>query len=557
MACPGAAGLAVLARAYYADGFYPSGTRVSEDGFAASAALTKATLINSAVSMANADPIPSDDQGWGRILLDEALYFAGDTRRLYADDHADGFTGPGDPPVEYAVEVESSDEPLEVTLVWTDYPSTPAASVHLLNDLDLVVEGPAGTLRGNVFSGGASVPGGEPDRRNTVEAVRVASPPLGAYTVTVSAAAVPWGPQPYALVITGAMTASTGPRPRYRAHTVDDASPGGNGDGVLDPGETAVLPVTLRNGGGETATSVGAVLTTDRSEVLKVYRRSAAWPDLAPGEEAASLSPHYEVTLEPVATCGEVLPGHLAISGDGFAVESGFDLEVGQTREDYPSLDTPLAIPKKTAGIVSKIDVPDSFTLAEVDVTVDITHGDVGQLRVLLRSPSGTEVTLHRQSGAGTADIHTTYDEETPPDGPGAMSDFAGEDAAGDWSLEVADLKAGPLKPGTLEGWTLHLRATAPFRCNPRDCVEPVPPGLGPTLLLAKSGGADLVLTWAAVSGAADYHVWGETGPAFTAPVFTGASGGATTFTDPGALSRLETRFYQVRAVNACRWEGP
>ena len=31
-------------------------------------------------------------------------------------------------------------EPLEVTLAWTDYPSTPASTVHLVNDLDLRVE---------------------------------------------------------------------------------------------------------------------------------------------------------------------------------------------------------------------------------------------------------------------------------------------------------------------------------------------------------------------------------------------------------------------------------
>src|SRR5688572_33351180 len=73
--------------------------------------------------------------------------------------------------------VNSSAEPLKVTLAWTDFPSTPAASINLVNDLDLEVSGPTGTLwRGNVFSGGLSATGGTADRRNTLEQVLLNSP---------------------------------------------------------------------------------------------------------------------------------------------------------------------------------------------------------------------------------------------------------------------------------------------------------------------------------------------------------------------------------------------
>ena len=51
MATPIVAGVAILARQYFADGFYPSGVANASDGFAPSSALLKATLINGAAPM--------------------------------------------------------------------------------------------------------------------------------------------------------------------------------------------------------------------------------------------------------------------------------------------------------------------------------------------------------------------------------------------------------------------------------------------------------------------------------------------------------------------------
>jgi len=106
----------------------------------------------------------------------------------------------------YTLEVQAG-QPLKATLGWTDFPSTPAASTNLVNDLDLEVTGPTGTLwRGNVFASGASTTGGTADRRNTLEQVLLTVPAAGTYTVTVRSFNVPNGPQPYALVVTGDLT---------------------------------------------------------------------------------------------------------------------------------------------------------------------------------------------------------------------------------------------------------------------------------------------------------------------------------------------------------------
>ncbi|MBV7339525.1 IPT/TIG domain-containing protein [Chloroflexi bacterium TSY] len=83
---------------------------------------------------------------------------------------------------------------LYLTLVWTDPPVQASASKMLVNDLDLIVDGPDGRLYGN---------GGEqPDKLNNVETIRLEKPAAGTYVVTVRANSVngAYGAQPYALV---------------------------------------------------------------------------------------------------------------------------------------------------------------------------------------------------------------------------------------------------------------------------------------------------------------------------------------------------------------------
>ncbi len=214
MATPGAAGLTALIRQYFADGYYPTGGEVSTNAFTPSAALLKATLINSAVNMTGTTAMPASCQGWGRVLLENALFFTGQGRKLWVRDDNTGFATGSTAEQTWTFSVNSTTEPLKATLAWTDYPSTPAASINLVNDLDLTVTGPTGTVwRGNVFSGGLSTTGGASDRRNTVEQVLLNSPATGVYTVSVKAFNVPNGSQPFALVVTGDATQGGTPPP--------------------------------------------------------------------------------------------------------------------------------------------------------------------------------------------------------------------------------------------------------------------------------------------------------------------------------------------------------
>jgi hypothetical protein len=205
MAAPGAVGLTALVRQYYTDGWYPGGAANEAQGFTPSAALLKATVINSAVPMPGGKrPVRALCQGWGRVLLENALFFTGQGRKLWVLDDSQGFTTAQDKARTFRFRVGKGAEPLKITLVWTDFPSTPAAGVNLVNDLDLTVSGPKKKVwLGNVFADGQSTSGGSPDRLNTVEQVQLDNPAPGLYTVTIRASNVPEGPQPFALVVTG------------------------------------------------------------------------------------------------------------------------------------------------------------------------------------------------------------------------------------------------------------------------------------------------------------------------------------------------------------------
>lgn len=207
MATPGAAGLSALIRQYYRDGYYPTGQASVSDAFTPSAALLRATLVHAGQNMTGSATMPANCQGWGRVTLDNALYFPGDARRLFANDASPGLAAPGQE-LQYHLNTTAG-QPIKVTLAWTDFPSTPAALPHLVNDLDLVVEHDGNSYLGNVWSAGVSTTGGSADRLNTLEQVAIPAPVTGPVVVTVRAHNIPNGPQPFALVISGGIEADT------------------------------------------------------------------------------------------------------------------------------------------------------------------------------------------------------------------------------------------------------------------------------------------------------------------------------------------------------------
>lgn len=217
MATPTVAGLGALIRQYFMEGFDAFGRRDQERGFEPSAALVKSVLIASAVDLTtlgctSIDPIPSRDQGWGLVQLDRALWFEGERRRMSIIDRLDAFDSETDS-VAVVVDVRRPAS-LKVVLSWTDVPSTSTADVNLVNDLDLVLEGPGGVFLGNGLVGGVSVAGGRADRLNNVEVVTLPEVGAGQWVVRIHPHAMTSGPQGFALVILGGEGVTVLPEPR-------------------------------------------------------------------------------------------------------------------------------------------------------------------------------------------------------------------------------------------------------------------------------------------------------------------------------------------------------
>jgi hypothetical protein len=208
MATPAMGGLAVLVREYFLDGFYSTGMAMPAHGFSPSGALVKAAIINAAQDMASLPGYPSDREGWGRVVADASLFFAGDARRLVVRDArstgtASLQTGGS---YEFGLLVDASSQPLRVTMSNHDAPAQVNAALTPVNNLNLVVVSPAGeTYLGNVFAGGFSATGGTADALNNTEQVHIAAPVAGVWSVRVEAAAVNQGPHGFAIVATGAV----------------------------------------------------------------------------------------------------------------------------------------------------------------------------------------------------------------------------------------------------------------------------------------------------------------------------------------------------------------
>lgn len=231
MANPLTAGAAVLLRQYYSDGWHrnhsatTNAAAVAGDAFSPSSALVKATLINGAWDMApgqhgtgatreippswdTGHDLPNNVEGYGRVDLMHSLFPGsgwGDnaSRKMWVHDVTSGLqTGQFS---SYTVSVTSGANPLVVTLVWTDPYGALSAATELVNNLDLTVTAPGGTV---YYPNGLNKTSGV-DTKNNVEQVKLTTPVLGTYMISVQGTAVPGNgqsgttTQPFALVISG------------------------------------------------------------------------------------------------------------------------------------------------------------------------------------------------------------------------------------------------------------------------------------------------------------------------------------------------------------------
>ena len=79
----------------------------------------------------------------------------------------------------------------------------------------------------------------------------------------------------------------------------------------------------------------------------------------------------------------------------------------------------------------------------------------IGDLRVSVVSPSGTEVVLHNRAGASDDNLVRTFTPTTTP----ALATLVGQSATGQWKLKVVDLEKQDV--GKLNSWRLLIKPAA------------------------------------------------------------------------------------------------
>lgn len=335
MSCPAAAGATLLARQYYTEGWYPSGTKTPADAFVPSAALLKATLLAGADKGTPA--VPDTRYGWGRVNLDSSLFFSGDARQLAVVDDATGLqTGQYK---EYTFTVADSLGQFRAALCWTDYPGSPGAGRQLVNDLDMTLYDPYGNFyKGNVFSSSVSTqnPGTANDSLNVEENFRRLNNAYrpGTWRLRVAAKNTPQGPQPYAVAVTGRLSGQLTwtPTPLIGATSIAVLDPGqARPNGRLDPSETDTIRITLVNSGPITATSVTARLRTTSGYVTRVDS-TADYGDIASGG-GSSAGDAFLVTMSAGTPEGATIPFTLHwVSTTGDSADIPFNLVCGIAR---------------------------------------------------------------------------------------------------------------------------------------------------------------------------------------------------------------------------------
>ncbi len=462
-----------------------------------SPAMTKALLINTATDLAGGstgkgatiDGGPNTDQGWGRVNVGAALDA---TPREYRDQRITDTIGASGVTRTRTYAVQDPDQPVKVTLAWTDAPG-PATGNAWVNNLDLEVDARGDRYLGNVFAGAFSRTGGEPDTRNNVESVYLPAGPTGRFTVTVRGLnvaddGVPGNAdatdQDYALVVSNA-DEQTAPVLAHSTTTVDDAAPGGDGDGALEPDEAISVTEEVRNAGLQTAANLTAELSAGAG--LTVTQSSSAFDHLSPGDEGAN-TPAFEAELANASTCGVDVPATLDIATSSPVPETHtipLSLATGEPgpaqESDAAGAQVPLSIPDDSgAGVSSTLFVAQRGRIKDLEVRLEgtvanpaIEHDWVGDVVIDLIGPDGTTVRLAEHPGGPDNSmkdfIDVTFDDEAarPIGDPAAppqssysgtfrpqrdqLSRFDGKDRRGTWTLRVRDLFE--TDSGTLRAW--------------------------------------------------------------------------------------------------------
>ncbi len=248
----------------------------------------KALLAHTADDLLSAGP--DYQTGYGRInavsLVDKV------TAGEFLEDSV------GNNEVKTFLMVVGSSSPLRVTTSWCDPAASPLSDPTLVNNLDLELESPSGSI----FSPWVLDPANPAtaastgvDNLNPMEQVFVASPQIGNWTVRVRGASVPQGPQEFSLVYDGVVAESDFLDLAITNIAVDyDPQVVGEQSGPGSIGQEMDVLVTMNNVGSLEIDSVSLSLQAfvdngtvkNESQVVTDFFPAAGVQTLLPGQKS-------------------------------------------------------------------------------------------------------------------------------------------------------------------------------------------------------------------------------------------------------------------------------
>ena len=290
-------------------------------------------------------------------------------------------------------------------------------------------------------------------------------------------------------------------------HSVVDGSGNGNGNGRVDPGESSIqLFLSLNNSSTVSASNVSAMLSS-LSPNVTIVTGTAAYPNIAGGTTKSNLTA-YSINVDSSHPCGLPISLRLNVTaneGDGLvdlSIPTG-TTAVPVTQSFTPSTAIPdglsVDIPFSVAhtGIIADLDFRFDGTVCSTDESsalVGLNHSWVGDLTVTLISPSGRRVRMIERAGGGDFGSSGNNFCQTSLDDDGAfpsiqsiaangadaphtgtwlpanpLSEFDGDQANGNWTLQVSD--AFTPDNGNVNAFSLILTLA---ECSPTNPVYTV-----------------------------------------------------------------------------------
>lgn len=217
----------------------------------------------------------------------------------------------------------------------------------------------------------------------------------------------------------------------------------GNGNGVVEPGETVSFNFALTNARAETTTGISAQLVS--ASGVTVLQGNTTFPDIASGETQSNSEP-LSVRINNDATCGSNVDVTLKAKSDMGAVSVKKSFMIGKLVSELAGEYTNATrIPDGSySGVTTQIENTSVSTSEKVAVSLDITHPNMSEVRAVLTSPNGLQRTLFYAGDKKGANLKETI-----------LIDWKQTNAKGVWKLKIVDWDSS--NEGTLNNWSMSL----------------------------------------------------------------------------------------------------